>query len=241
LFLLTKIKQMRFYLIITLLLITFNINAQPAKQAPNLPEFDNKSVRFGFILGINTMKYKIIHAQELEQGVTRRFTDVLELNPGINISMVSNFRINKYFNFRVLPGITFGQRDLLFIDEDGKEDKNPLEIKSTYLECPVLVKFNGARMMNAKPYFVGGVNFRYDLSKSKKDGLLIYPFDIYWEIGAGIDSYMSYFRLSTEFKISVGLLNVLNPKGTGEYEDIYYSNMLDKLFSRIFVLTFSFE
>jgi hypothetical protein len=129
---------------------------------------------------------------------------------------------------------------MLFINENGIADKYPLELKSTYLECPILIKFNGARMMNAKPYFIGGINVRYDLAKSKKDGLLINPFDVYWELGAGIDSYMSYFRLSTELKISVGLLNILNPEGTGEYEDLFYSKVLDKLLSRVFVLTFYF-
>jgi hypothetical protein len=215
--------------------------AQPAKQAPNLPGFDNNRLHFGFLIGINTMDYRVVHAENLEQGVKRRFAEIITLNPGINISMVSDLRLNKYLNLRILPGIAFGQRDLLFINEDGIADKNPLELKSTYLESPVIIKFNGSRMMNAKPYFIGGVNFRYDLAKSKKDGLYINPFDIYWELGAGIDSYMSYFRLSTEFKISVGLLNILNPKGTGEYEDIFYTKILDKLLSRVFVLTFSFE
>jgi hypothetical protein len=235
---------MKYYSVITLLLITTTLFAQPAKQAPNLPDFDNKRLNAGFKLGINTMDYRIIHAKNLEPGVQRRFAEVITLNPGINVGMVSNLRLNKYFSLRALPGFSFGQRDLLFIRDDGVDDKytkNPLELKSTYIELPIIIKFNGARMMNAKPYLVGGINLRYDLAKSKKDGLMIKPFDIYWELGAGIDSYMSYFRFSTEFKVSVGMFNILNPKGTGEYEDIYYTKVLDKLFSRIFVINFYFE
>ena len=34
---------------------------------------------------------------------------------------------------------------------------------------------------------------------------------------------------------------MLNPKGTGEPEDVYYSDVLDRLTSRMFLLTFYFE
>jgi hypothetical protein len=232
---------MKYYLVITLLLITSILLAQRTKQAPNLPNLDNQLLYFGYFLGINTMDYKIIHAKNLEQGVERRFAEVITLNPGMHTGMLANFRLNKYLNLRILPGIMFGQRDLLFINEEGVADKYPLELKSTYLECPLIIKFNGARILNAKPYFIGGVNFRYDLANSIKDGLFINSFDIYWELGAGIDSYMSTFKFSTEFKISVGISNILNPAGTGEYDDILYTKVLDKLFSRLFVLTFYIE
>ena len=232
---------MKFYLSVTIFLFSTVLFAQPVKQAPNLPEFDFRPLNFGFLLGLNTMTYYVIHAESLPLGAERRYADVITLNPGINIGMVTNFRLNKFFSLRLLPSISFGQRDLLFINDLGVADKNPLELKSTFLECPMLIKFNGARLMNAKPYFVGGFNVRYDLAKSIKDGMRINPFDVYWEFGAGIDSYMAYFRFSTELKISVGMLNVLNPIGTGEFEDVFYTKVLDKLFSRIFVLTFYFE
>lgn len=232
--------------LLTLLFLAFTIGMQAQqhdKGAPNLPNFDDKSLNFGFLIGFNTMDFRVVHknAAALGPGVEPRYADVVNLNPGINLGMVSNFRLNKYFSLRLLPGISFGQRDLLFINAEGVEDEYPLEIKSTFLECPIMVKFNGARMHNAKPYLVTGVNPRVDLAKSKKDGVLMRPLDVYWEIGAGIDSYMSYFRFATEFKFSVGITNVLNPKGTGEPEDVFYTQVLDRLSSRIFVLTFYFE
>lgn len=226
------------------LLLGFNgLSAQMLKRnSPNLPGFDNKALNFGFLIGFNTMDYKVVSKAPGLQGPGGvRYADVVNLSPGINIGMVSSFRLNKYLNFRVLPGISFGQRDLLFISDDGVEDELPLEIKSTYIEMPFVLKFNGARMTNVKPFLTAGINPRFDLAKSKKDGLMIRPFDVYWELGAGLDSYLSYFRFSTELKMSFGMMNVLNPKGTGEPEDIMYSDVLDRLTSRIFVLTFFFE
>lgn len=239
-----SVRMKKQILILLLLIASFALHAQPRdKGAPNLPNFDDKTLNFGFLIGLNTMDFRVVHKspEALGDGVAPRYADVVNLNPGINLGMVSNFRLNKYMSLRLLPGISFGQRDLLFINAEGQKDEYPLEIKSTFLECPIMLKFNGARMHNAKPYFVAGINPRIDLAKSKKDGLLMRPFDLYWEFGAGIDSYMSYFRFSTEFKLSVGLANVLNPAGTGELEDIYYTKVLDRLSSRIFVLTFYFE
>ncbi|TCO09779.1 type IX secretion/gliding motility protein PorT/SprT [Natronoflexus pectinivorans] len=229
--------------IILFILVCFALAAQPSKRrVPNLPSFDDRHLNFGFLIGLNTMDFRVVHANPSDvTGTEMRYADVVNLNPGINIGMVTSFRLNQYLNLRLLPGISFGQRDLHFISNDGEEDRWPLEVKSTFIECPILIKFNGARMTNAKPYLVAGVNPRFDLAKSKKDGILMRPFDLYWELGAGIDSYMSYFRFSTELKISVGMLNVLSPEGTGEPEDVLYTNVLDRLTSRIFVLTFYFE
>jgi hypothetical protein len=42
-------------------------------------------------------------------------------------------------------------------------------------------------------------------------------------------------------KLSVGLRNVLNPEGTGEPEDVYFTDVLDRLSSRLFVFSFYFE
>lgn len=212
------------------------------KRIPNLPSLDERPLHFGFLIGFNTMDFRVVHKDPSSLASSQlRYADVISLNPGINIGMITSLRINRYLNLRLLPGISFGQRDLLFINDEGEKDRYPLEVKSTFLECPIVFKFNGERMTNAKPYLVTGINPRFDLAKSKKDGISMRPFDVYWEIGAGIDSYLTFFRLSTELKLSVGMLNVLNPRGTGEPEDVLYSDVLDKLTSRIFTLIFYFD
>jgi hypothetical protein len=96
-------------------------------------------------------------------------------------------------------------------------------------------------MTNVKPYLIGGINPRIDLAKSENDGLNLKSTDVYLEIGAGLDFYLNYFRLSTEAKLSVGMLNILDPSGTGEPEDVMYTDILDRLTSRLFVFTFYFE
>ena len=213
------------------------------KGVPNLSTFDEKPLHFGFLLGFNTMDFKVLNsdiANDLN-GDSPIYGDVIHLQPGINIGIVTNLRLRKQLDLRFLPGISFGQRDLYFISKGGEEEKVPLEIKSTFLEFPLLIRYSAVRQQNFKPYVIGGVNGRIDLAKSKKDKIVLNPLDVYMEFGAGIDTYLTYFRLSIELKASYGLTNVLNEKGTGEESDMVYTQAIDKLTSNIFHLTFYFE
>lgn len=242
---LKNIVPLRLFVLLVCLLV-FQANGfsqmEKKKKVPNLPAFDYKPLHFGFLIGLNAMDFKVRHKLPADrpEGLENRFAEVVSLNPGVNIGIVSSLRLNKNLNVRFLPGISFGQRDLLYI-QDGEQDQAPLEIKSTFLEFPLLLKFSGDRMTNFKPYVIGGINPRIDLAKTENDGLSLKSNDLYLEVGTGVDMYLNYFRLSTEIKISVGLRNVLNPGGTGEPEDVFYTNVLDRLSSRLFVFSFYFE
>ncbi|MGQ1891682.1 type IX secretion/gliding motility protein PorT/SprT [Thermophagus sp. OGC60D27] len=231
-------------LIVFVLIFILPVNGQvrEGKGVPNLPAFDYRPLHFGFLIGFNAMDFRVVHKIPLDrpEGLENRYAEVVRLSPGINIGIVSSLRLNQHFNLRFLPGISFGQRDLLYI-QDGEAEETPLQIKSTFLEFPLLLKFSGDRMTNMKPYLIGGINPRFDLSKSENLGLDLKSRDIYLEIGAGLDLYLNYFRLSTEAKLSVGMMNVLDPSGTGEPEDLLYTDILERLTSRIFVFTFYFE
>lgn len=234
----------RLILFVLFAIITSGVLAQNSKKkVPNLPAFDEKPVHFGFLIGINTMNFNVLHtgASTPENGNNPRYAEVLSLQPGINLGIVSSFRINKNFNFRMLPGISFGQRDLSYIDQNQVKDDEPLQIKSTFLEMPMMIKYSSLRIHNFKPYLVAGINPRYDLAKNKQDGLLLKSLDFYYEVGAGFDTYLNYFRFSTELKISIGMRDMLDHNGTGELLDLPYTQAIDKLTSRIFVLTFYFE
>ncbi|MCK7534492.1 MAG: hypothetical protein MZV63_27485 [Marinilabiliales bacterium] len=67
------------------------------------------------------------------------------------------------------------------------------------------------RLNNSRPYLIGGVNFRYDLAGKKEydDASNVYMrlkrADLYYEVGAGIDFYLPYFKLTIEAKMSNGL------------------------------------
>lgn len=214
------------------------------KQKPkNESWYDEKPIHFGFSLGFNTMDFNITPSQQyLAQDSL--YPDVSILDPGINIQIVTNLRPGKYMDIRFLPGVSFGQRVVRYYkDQELYNDKQKLE--SSFLEFPLLLKFKGDRLNNVRPYVITGLNFRYDLAAKKDydEDQLIYlrlkrP-DLYYEVGAGLDFYLTYFKLSIELKMSTGFRDILvGDPSPGHME---YRNAIDKMRSRIWVIAFHFE
>lgn len=210
---------------------------------PNLPAFDHKGVHFGFLIGLNALDFHIYNSGQRtdENGNTAWFGEIEHLNPGINLGIVTDFRLMDHLNFRCLPGVGFGERDITFIDETGKRIGDPLKIKSTFIEMPLLIKYGANRLNNVKPYVIAGTTPRFDLAKDKQDHLLLRSLDAYIDLGAGMDFYLPYFRFSIELRGSIGLTNVYNNTPSSELEDIPYQQAIRRLKSRMVSLTFYFE
>ena len=211
------------------------------KKAQNDPKYDYKRIHFGFTVGLNTMDFGI-RRPDLTDTIPLKlfFADVSRISPGFQVSIVSDLRLADYFSLRFLPGITFGQRRLYFYRNDTVLDTK-VELESSFLDFPLVVKYKSKRVNNYAPYFIGGFNVRYDLARRKVDDqdidVKLKPFDIYFEIGFGIDYYLKYFKFSTELKLSTGLMNVLDTS-TG---DLQYVESIDRLNSYLVMLCFHFE
>jgi hypothetical protein len=172
------------------------------------------------------------------------YPEVSKLNPGINIQIVTDLRPAKYMDIRFLPGVSFGQRNIRFYKNQVLyNDQQRLE--SSFLEFPLLLKLKGDRLNNVRPYVIGGFNSRYDLP-AKRDFddekpiyIRIKKPDLYYELGAGLDFYLPYFKLSIELKMSNGLSDVLVKEVSPKYPE--YVNAIEKMKSQIWVLSFHFE
>lgn len=214
------------------------------KQKPkNESWYDDKFMHFGFTLGFNTMDFVVTPSQHY-LAIDSLYPEVSILNPGINIQIVTNVRLSDHFDARFLPGVSFGQRTLRYYKNQViYNDRQKME--SSFLEFPLLLKYKGDRLNNVRPYVIGGFNYRYDLAGKKEfdDEKPIYirlkrP-DLYYEVGAGLDFYLTYFKLSMEIKMSNGLTDVLVKEPAPGHAEYY--NALEKLRSQIWVLSFHFE
>jgi hypothetical protein len=230
--------------VVTIIFLLICHNTYGQKQKPkNESWYDEKPIHFGFSLGLNTMDFNITPSQIFLVSDSL-YPEVSKLNPGINIQIVSNVRLGTHFDLRFLPGVSFGQRVVRYYkNQIIYNDQQRLE--SSFLEFPLLLKYKGERLNNIRPYIIGGVNFRYDLAGKKEfdDEKMVYirlkrP-DLYYEAGAGFDFYLTYFKLSVEFKMSNGIGNVLvNESAPGHPE---FLNAIEKIKSQIWVLSFHFE
>ena len=225
------------------------------------PLHDDKWLHFGFSLGINTMDFNIKSSQmALDSGI---YTEVSSLRPGFHVHALSNLRLSNNFDLRFTPGIAFGGiREINYVLSDPQstlidQSDIPVRVESNFLEFPLLVKYKSQRLNNFRPFLIGGLNTRLDLAatkktwgRSKKENnlVLLKPLDFYYEIGAGMDFYLQYFKFAVEFKYSVGLNNVLRTSITrnGETivpppEDAVFTDAIDRLYSRMFMVTLHFE
>jgi len=235
----------------------------------NYQKIDHKPFHFGYTLGLNTMDFAIYPSQtSLGPEGTRSdtFPEINRLSPGIDIGIVTNFRLTEYLDFRLLPGISLGQRNLNYYRYQASEsgvppDQNdpdaeptdttvltgdsPMRIGSTFINVPLALRYEAERYRNIRPYIIAGVNFRWDMARNKdfniSEGIFVKlkPFDIYLEGGMGMDFYLPYFKLSVELKLSVGTMNVLDPDK--QENNPGYVSSLDKLKSRMVSLSFHFE
>jgi hypothetical protein len=214
------------------------------KQKPkNESWYDEKLLHFGFSLGFNTMDLKITPTKAFTDS-TSLYPELSILNPGINIQIVTDLRPSKYLDLRFLPGVSFGQRTIMYY-KNQTPDPIPQVIESSFLEFPLLLKFKGDRLNNVRPYVIGGLNYRYDLAAKKEydpDKQVYVRFkrpDFYYEVGGGLDFYLTYFKLSIEVKMSNGIGNVLIQEPAPGYPQ--YVSAIDKIKSQIWVLAFHFE
>ena len=239
-------------LIISLLLFTLTVVAQ-TERPRNLTSFDYKRIHFGFTVGVNLMDVGFVRNYEAEDFL---YADLTQLQPGFQVSIVSDLRLSQNWNLRFLPGISFGSREIWFYEYDNgvvgdpvdfPHVANPVALGPAFLDFPLHFKYRSKRINNYRPYLVGGLNFRYDMS-AKKSGvydsdseeyLKFKRGDLYFEFGFGVDNYLKYFKFAPEIKLAVGLMNMIDPNGrTGHPE---FANSIEYARSYMIMLNFHFE
>jgi len=120
--------------------------------------YDDKILHFGFCIGLNAMDFKITPS-ESAFAVDSLYPEVSNLNPGINIQVVTDYHPSPSIDIRFLPGVSFGQRTITFY-QNGEVYDTPQRIESSFLEFPLVLKYKGARLNNVRPYLITGLNYR---------------------------------------------------------------------------------
>lgn len=258
------LKLQKLFLILILIHVTGKVNAQ-SRQVPNKPEFDLAPYHFGFLLGVNKMFFtintfpgyqqKIYYNNNSQQSLPDQNVDSaylfnLEATPtfGFVIGIVSNLRLGKYFDLRFIPSLTFGERNLDYTIKSYYDTPEPnmlyvtKNIQSTFVEFPLMVRFKGKRIHNAKPYVLAGGKWAIDLAsnaKKKHENQNAFVFinrkDFYATGGVGFDFYTAFFKLGTELSMSYGIFDIL------KHDNTIYTEAVDRMSSKIFQFSLTFE
>jgi opacity protein-like surface antigen len=194
-------------LILAILLLSQSISAQlfSKEKIKNNENFDKDRWSWGFFLGINAYDYQFTYEHDLK--------DILvESTTGFSVGLISNLRINDYFDLRFEPGLYITQRNLqydpsYFNGMSSSEADLLRDVKSTYVHFPLLLKISTKRINNFKPFIVGGVSTAINLSSNQEnpDDNSVGEFRTkrnvnFYELGFGIDFYLYWFKFSPSIR-----------------------------------------
>jgi len=165
----------------------------------NLENFDKQRVYWGYFLGFSNFDFKVDYKTPGQD------INVVG-NTGFNVGLVGVLRLQEYVELRFEPGLYYASRTLTY--QGFTSDVDALrEVKATYIDFPLLVKFSALRTGNVRPYLVGGVSATLNLSsnsKSKDDNseqrFRVKPWTQYYQLGFGIDLYFEYFKFSPSIR-----------------------------------------
>lgn len=171
----------------------------------NLENFDKQHVYWGYFLGFNTYDFKIDYLNTPD-------TDIMvKTNTGFNVGVVGDVRLQEYINLRFEPGLYYSQRNLTYSGFTKSLDRER-EVRSTYIDFPILLKFSSKRIGNVRPYLVGGVSATLNLASNSKSiddnyqqRFRVKPWTQNYELGFGIDLYLEYFKFSPSIRGVFGL------------------------------------
>ncbi len=236
--------------LLLLISVTSGVSAQRhAFGVPNLTHYDNKIYHFGFSLGVGTYNYIISTNPDLTHLDGCDSLRVVNPRAGksFGFGIVSDVRMGKYFDLRFIPSFSFPDCQLQYFcktDVPNSSYANGNANGIVFLDLPLLVKFKSTRMMNnVRAYVLAGAQYSFNLVYSKakdiannsaNDVLLVSAHDVMAQVGVGFDFYCTYFKLATELKFSLGLMNQLQQEGL-------YLGSLNSLRSKGFQISITFE
>jgi len=157
--------------------------------------------------------------------------------------MIANLKIGDFFDFRVLPGFSFSERNFEFINTDVEMTRSVRKIESVFFELPFQLRFKSLPYKDKRVFVIVGTKYTFDVQSNSRarvelaESLIqISPHDFQLEYGVGMQFFFPYFIFSPEIKISRGIGNIHIYKGS-----LNESRILESVQSSIFTLSFHFE
>lgn len=193
-------KKVFFLLAGIFLLIGYLGNAQfNEKPIINLENEDKAFLNWGYYLGFNQYDFKFDYNNDLEDILVNKTL-------GFNVGLIGEMRINNFLDLRFEPGLFYTQRTLGF---PGFTEENEAlrEVRSTYINFPLLLKVSAKRFGNWKPFLIGGVATVLNLGANEdalddnSSGTFRMKKSVHnYELGFGIDFYTEYFKFSPSIR-----------------------------------------
>lgn len=233
------------FLLLAAILFSIPLTAQ-LRNKVNLETTDDKPFHIGIVLMGAQSRFQVSQHPIFLQRDSVNATSP-QNTMGLGLGGMFTLRLSNRFEARaIFPQLLFVNKAITYTlkypntlyEETPVMTKN---IESILLGLPLQLKFRSDRINNFRVYMMAGGKLEYDLSskaraKNAEDLIKLRSVDYGVEAGIGFNFYMPYFILSPEIKISNGLGN-----SHSRDPDLKFSNVIDKLQSRMVVFSLIFE
>ncbi|MEJ7911955.1 MAG: outer membrane beta-barrel protein [Chitinophagaceae bacterium] len=233
-------KKATVFIFSSLLLLS---SAALAQKEMYMEEHDYKPYYFGITLAMSTSRFHSNLSNRFLQQDSIMVAEPLN-SGGFALGLAATARLSNRFEARLNPQLMFTDRaisyKLRFKDRDlGTEVEKRVE--SVIVAFPLQLKFKSDRIGNFRVYMLGGGKLDFDLASNAKarkadDMIKIGKSDFGVEGGIGFHFYSKSFIFSPEIKFSNGLRNLHSRD-----EKLKYSNVIDKIQSRMIVFSIHLE
>ncbi len=208
------------------------------KPIINLETYDEPLLNWGYFLGFNQYDFKFEYKDNIQQDI------LVNKTFGFNVGLIGEMRINQFLDLRLEPGLHYTQRDLGFPGFTEEQDAIR-EVKSTYINFPVLLKVSTKRLGNWKPFLIGGASASLNLS-SNEDSLddnssgtfRLKKNTFYYEMGFGIEFYTEYFKFTPSIR---GVFAITDELVRDEDPNSPWTGNIEALRTRGIFINFTFE
>lgn len=208
-------------LFLLLLLTAFAATAQQNKKVSwvkrNNPNYDQKKLSYGFLIGLHTSAYQIRYSDKF---VSQEFDTLYSVepswSPGFALGFIMNYKLADLLDLRLTPTVAFYEHRLLYRYTDDQTNHEEL-VETTMVEFPILLKFKSERRDNLRMYMIGGIKPAIEASGKKElrnvtSALEVTGSNVSLDVGFGLDIYYPLFKFSPELRFSKGISNVLDNK-----------------------------
>ena len=228
---------MRIYLLfLSLFFLSLSVYSQKNnRKISNLQNFDQKKIHFGYYVGLNNYNYKLDYLNNPNSDERINIKNSF----GFNVGLIGDLKLRKNLNLRFEPGLKTNKLNVLYPNDEERE------IKSTYIQLPLLLKYSAKRYNNIRPYVMGGLSTSFNLSSNQDNPqdnasnvFRVKTNTFYYELGFGIDFYLQYFKFSPSIRGVFSLKNEIVPDLDSNSP---WTGNIDKMSSRAIFINFSFH
>ena len=192
-------------------------------RADNLEGFDDQKFSYGFFLAGNNFDYKLVLDPKFGIDGNKNLVQT-KSSYSFGAGLIGKVRLSDNFDLRFEPGLQFVEREIYFDTQTNDNISNPYpyppfqprvlteedklrNVKSTYVDLPLLLEIHGDRWYNSRPYAAAGVNWLLNLQSNTNSAddnaqgvFRSTTSNFAWSAELGMQFYFGRFKLTPGFR-----------------------------------------